>query len=756
MRSVSQRFRAISPVLRGVSSSIGDSAVREIGRCALLALLIALPANAQPAQWPSIDKALVMAKADGHLVLLYVRGSGRGAAKNDEWVAHMDSHEALKDLLGDVVIASETTYRDRRSPALLILDPGGEVLHDLGFREYGALAATLARFRRQATLFARGAAARDAGRIAESLVLRGNGLLHAGEARAANDLLTKGVKLARAGGDEVIAQAGEISLATIAAYDLDLLNAIIAKPANTDLAVRAWILVGHDRKLKRDKRGAIEAYQNAWRLAAKPSPLADAARRFLEMIGSAPESDVQAAVAAGGVRLLYPHRAVLAGDVEVSAVVPPAVARVEFYLDGARIAERGRAPFVAKIPLGPLPRPRTLKAIAFDANDTPLGEDSATLNERTNALAVEIVAPRGSSVESKAMIEVQPRVPQGGRLDAIDVYWNEQKLATLTAPPFRHELTLPSKNAFGYIRVVARDDSGATAEDAKLINGEGAAEVVRVDAVELFAIVQDREGRNVAGLTSKDFVVKEDGVPVAVQAESGADEPITVGMAVDASGSMLEAMSSVMDYATEFLRHSLGDGDQTFVVSFSESPSLYQPLTADLEHVSASIFDMRAYGATALWDAVVFSLDQLRGVAGKRALLLFTDGNDTGSRARPAAVLQYAHEMGVPVYVVLVYTGGMPPSFNVKDGYGYVQTPNYLDSDVRRLGEETGGAFFRFPRQKDLPKLFQQVRDDTRGAYTLTFVSRSAKKRTEARKISVAVPGRRGLVVRAPSAYYPR
>jgi Ca-activated chloride channel family protein len=291
----------------------------------------------------------------------------------------------------------------------------------------------------------------------------------------------------------------------------------------------------------------------------------------------------------------------------------------------------------------------------------------------------------------------------------------------------------------------------------KLINGEGAAEVVRVDAVELFAVVQDRDGRNIAGLTSLDFVVKEDGVPVAVEAHSGANEPITVGIAVDASGSMRKAMSSVMEYAAEFLRHSLSERDQTFIVSFAESPSLYQPLTADLEHARTSIFDMRARGATALWDAVIFALDQIRGLPGKRALLLFTDGDDTGSRAKPAAVLQYAHEVGVPVYVVLVFTGSRM-NFDVSGGYGSVEMEGTFvrDKNIRLLGEETGGAFIRFPRQKDLPKLFEQVRDDARGAYTLTFVSPSAKKRTEARKLSVAVPGRRGLVVRAPSAYYPR
>jgi Ca-activated chloride channel homolog len=729
----------------------------------VLAMLVALPANAKPLEWLPAGQALTVAKPSGRLVLLYVRGGTLGERKNEEWIAHMDSHEPLKALLDEVVTARASSYRERRSPALLVLDPGGEVIHDLGFHEYGVLAATLAQLRRQAPLFARGAAARDAGRIAESLLLRGNGLLYAGVLDTPEELLTKALALARADHNEVIVQDAAIGLASIAAndgdtdYAVELLNEIVAKPVNGEIGARAWVVLGHQRKIAGDKPGAVDAYQNAWRQAAKPSPLADAARRYLEMIGSAPESDVQAAVAAGGVRLLYPHRAVLAGDIEVSAVVPAGAARVEFHLDGARIAERTEPPYVARIPLGALPRLRIIKAVAFDAHDALLGEDSATLNERSNALAVEIVAPRHSSVESTTVVEVQPRVPQGSRLEAIDLYWNEQKLATLTAPPFRHELTLPSKGAFGYIRVVARDASGATAEDARLINGEGAAEVVRVDAVELFAIVQDRDGRNIGGLTSQDFVVQEDGVPVAVEVRGSGDDPITVGIAVDASGSMRAAMSSVMEYATEFLRHSLGKGDQTIIVSFAESPSIYQPLTADLEHVSASIFDMRAHGATALWDAVIFALDQIRAVPGKRALLLFTDGDDTGSRAASGAVLQYAHEVGVPVYVVLVYTGSRA-TFDAASGYGSVQMPNYyaLFKNIRRLGEETGGAFIRFPREKDMPKLFQQVRDDTRGAYTLTFVSRSTKKRTEARTISVAVPGRRGLVVRAPSAYYPR
>src|SRR5204862_2621904 len=156
-----------------------------------------------------------------------------------------------------------------------------------------------------------------------------------------------------------------------------ILRRVVEQPARPNLGASAWLLLGHYRRELDDRKGAVEAYQNAWRLAAKPSPFADSARRFLEMMGSEPESDLRAVTAAGAVRLLYPHRAVLAGDVEVSAAVPAATARVEFFVDEARVAERASAPFTARLPLGAVPRVHTIRVVAFGASEARLGEDAA-------------------------------------------------------------------------------------------------------------------------------------------------------------------------------------------------------------------------------------------------------------------------------------------------------------------------------------------------------------------------------------------
>ena len=278
----------------------------------------------------------------------------------------------------------------------------------------------------------------------------------------------------------------------------------------------------------------------------------------------------------------------------------------------------------------------------------------------------------------------------------------------------------------------------------KLLNSPGIAEQVNVNAVQVYAIVQDRSGRYVSGLNAEDFLVKEDGKTVTPRLQSGKDDPISIGMALDTSSSMQISMTEVIDYANEFVMKALGEADQTFVVSFDEEPRLVQPLTRNRREISAAIFDLTANGGTAIWDAVLYSLQQFRGVPGKRALVVFTDADNNSGLATANGALQYAREIGVPVYVVQIFTGlhqNLQMTFD--------------ENAIENLTRATGGAFFRFAGKRNLPYIFSQIRDDTRGQYLLTYVSPAAKSHGELRRISVEVP-RRGVAVRATSGYYPK
>jgi VWFA-related protein len=747
---------------------------------ALTPMASAAEEPAPPAQhgWQLVEDALKEARATNRLVLLDYRRATVVDKRGDQWIAAATAHEGVARALKDMVLAvaaltppanANPKMEAARSPGegrhLLVLDPYGNILAEpeSAFKDIPQFAVELNALRQNAEAFVHAGDLQAEGKVAEAIIERAGAFLDSGFENIAGEAFRKGYDAAKEAGDTALMQ---IASTGVAAVDISSgrdvhgavrsLEGVVAHPATPEVGARAWMLLGHTyRNQRHDVKKAIDAYQRAFAGAPKPSPLAEAARRHLEMLGSEAESETQAAVAAGNVHLLYPHREVLVGKIDVGIATSNDAARVEIYLDDARVAELRRRPFRAKVQLGPTPNVHTIRAVAFDAHESRLGEESVTVNDSARSLGVAIVAPRRDTIESSAVVEVEPRLPEGVRLAGVDLYWNETKVATMTAPPFRQEVTLPAKFASGYLRAVARAENGTTAEDVKMINAAGASDALSVDAVQVYAVVQDRRGRNVEGLEAKDFVVKEDGVRVAAQLQSSASDPIAVGLALDASGSMRVTMAEVIDYANEFVGTGMREGDQTFVVGFAAQPHLIQPLTADRQRVAASIDAIQAGGGTAIWDAVLFSLQQLQTVPGKRALMVFTDGGNNGGTATAHSALQYAREVGVPVYVVLMYSGWISSRSSISSAG--MSSPQLVGTpaNLKWVAENTGGAFFEFVRRKDLPRVFGQVLNDTRGEYLLTYTSPNTKPRNEMRRISVAVPNR-SVVVRAMSGYYPR
>jgi VWFA-related protein len=748
-------------------------------RLAVTLLLLCVAGSARAATWLPIQEALTAARESGKLIVLYLSS---GHKTDDDWVEEW-VEGAGASVADHVVLARGTTasavllgvpslhqYFSRSlRRGMLILDPDGNVILSpaSAFGDFGVFTALVREINlRQPAFFFSARLLRD-GKVTESLLAKGHGLLAAFVLGPADDAFAAATERARrehAADLEQFARLGHVRV-EIERWQvnprfysprgrtsienqqepgtavLQILESITAHPASNSIGAQAWYLVGMVRMVMREGRAAGDAYKNAYRLAEKPSPMAEAAHRELDMLGVAVADETPPA--SGTVHLVLPRRAVMAGAVEIVAVAAGA-ARVEFFLDGARVTERTSAPFTASISLSTLPRTHTIKVVAFDASGRRLGEDAATVNDRKSSLSVRIVQPRGDTVESHALVELEPRVPDGIMLQSVDLYWNDKRLATMTAPPFRYELILPRKNASGYLRAVAHDANGAVAEDTKLINVGGVSDSARIDAVELYAIVQDQSGHTIEGLTAGDFEVKEDGQTVKVDLQGAVADPIAFGIAVDTSGSMRVSMAAVIDYVAEFVQTSLAEKDQTLLVAFDAQPHVLQPLTSDLRHIRSDLSAVEPSGQTAVWDSVIYALQQLRSAHGRRALLVFTDGNDNASRTDSAAAIQIAHETGVPVYVVLTYS----EQGSAQSSVGFQHS-----TSLEQLANTTGGTVFRFPKRSDLPKLFAQVRDDTRGEYLLSYVSHSAKPSSELRKISITVPSKHAIV-RAMSGYF--
>src|SRR5216684_1926885 len=330
---------------------------------------------------------------------------------------------------------------------LLLLDPLGGVILELenGFGDLSKFAVELNAMRQEAPEFIRAAELRRDGKESQSTVMWAGGLLDGGNVADAAQIFRKAESMAKLENDHEALQGAQLGTAAIllrsARYGKELFEAmnvledLAAHPVTPEIATSAWMLIGHVWRAEREGGKAIDAYQHAFAMATKPSSLADAARRFLDELGSEPESEVRADVAAGNVHLLYPHRGMMVGNVYFGMATSSDTARVEVFLDDARVAELTRRPFRAKVALGGTPHVHTVRAVAWDAQERQLGQETVTLNDRAVALGVNIVAPRGDRVASRTTVEVTPRVPEGRRLAGVDLYWNETKLATLTEAP---------------------------------------------------------------------------------------------------------------------------------------------------------------------------------------------------------------------------------------------------------------------------------------------------------------------------------
>jgi Ca-activated chloride channel family protein len=174
---------------------------------------------------------------------------------------------------------------------------------------------------------------------------------------------------------------------------------------------------------------------------------------------------------------------------------------------------------------------------------------------------------------------------------------------------------------------------------------------VDVELVTLVATVTDADGNYVPGLRAEDFRIEDNGVPQGIAHFSeDTDIPVTLGVALDTSGSMVERMRTALAALDRFIG-SLHPDDEIFVTTFSNRVRLVEDLTTDREELSDGLLRVEAAGGTALYDAVADSLGRVQtGRHDKRAVLVLTDGSDTTSDLRLEDALEAVRRAEVLVY----------------------------------------------------------------------------------------------------------
>ena len=198
---------------------------------------------------------------------------------------------------------------------------------------------------------------------------------------------------------------------------------------------------------------------------------------------------------------------------------------------------------------------------------------------------------------------------------------------------------------------------------AEVAEEVGEDEVVRVNAslVTVPISVLDRDGRFIGGLRQEDFRVFEDGVEQQVAYFAPVEQPFTVALVIDTSGSTRFRLEDIQDAAIAFL-DQLRPADRVIIVSFDEQVRVLSEATNDRNQLREAIRRTQTGGGTRLYDAVDLVIrEQLSHIQGRKAVVLFTDGVDSSSRqASFESTLEEAVELDAMIYPIQydTYVGG--------------------------------------------------------------------------------------------------
>jgi VWFA-related protein len=499
---------------------------------------------------------------------------------------------------------------------------------------------------------------------------------------------------------------------------------------------------------------------NVYRLPVSVPDGADAVGVEVEAVGGGPwggqvvnlgaPAPEPAALTVGrpGIRLVPPQGSSLSGKVRLRVHGEgQGIARVDLRLGDRTAASCATVPCEAEVDLGRRVRPQIVQGIAYDAAGKELARDAVRLNDPNEGFGVRIVEPAGRRGVGAVEVEAEVRAPAGKRLEKLEFFWNDELAGTVYGPPFHHKVTIPKDRPVGYLRVSARLDDGSTAEDAMALNASDLGDRIDVRLVQLAVVVTDANGKPVPGLPKEVFRVRQDGEPQEIAAFENAGElPLTLALAIDSSASMFLKLPDVRRAVASLLDTGLSGRDRAMLIAFDDTSKLIRPVTRDLSSVSAALSTLNPDGGTALWEAITYSLTQLRGINGRKALVLYTDGIDQSERERLSygECLRIARDSGIPIYMIVAN----PRASRGEDG-GFLTEPTSVK--FKRLADAGGGQVYFIEPEQDLTSVYARILSELRSQYTVAFYPKETAPPAAWSKIEVEVAGRKGLTARTVS-----
>jgi Ca-activated chloride channel family protein len=290
---------------------------------------------------------------------------------------------------------------------------------------------------------------------------------------------------------------------------------------------------------------------------------------------------------------------------------------------------------------------------------------------------------------------------------------------------------------------------------------------VDVDLVTVACSVTDHDGAPVKNLKLEDFTLRDNGQPRQIRNFwQEQDLPLTIALVADVSGSQAGFVKSHRDAVAQFLQQVMGPRDRAMIAEVARDTRLISGLTGSLDELSAAVEKIgtaegkhspllgppcrnssvpRSCGGTALWHALYYAALELKPVPGRKAMVVLSDGMDTGSDVTLANLIETAQSAEAVVYSIKYEN----PMRFLSITATIVQAAS---RGMERLSRETGGVTFQNPGRKTA-EVFAAIESDLRNMYVLGFTPPDDAHDGKFHKLEVKST-RSGLIVRARAGYW--
>jgi Ca-activated chloride channel family protein len=311
-----------------------------------------------------------------------------------------------------------------------------------------------------------------------------------------------------------------------------------------------------------------------------------------------------------------------------------------------------------------------------------------------------------------------------------------REVCVVDRPPFECEWDAGQNVVERQVRVLATFSDGSRLARTVRTQGLGVTEKVDVDIVQVTVTVTNDRGEFVAGLPQSAFHVMEDGKPQTITYFASEDVPLELIVAVDISGSMAPVMPKLREAVKAFLG-AVPAENRLSLLGFNDSVfALTRRPTDPPEERMRAVDRLAPWGATALYDVIVRGIDMLGTRSGRKALVVFSDGEDQGSHVTLDQVEQRLQASDVTLYMI---------------GQGRGLSVERLKKIMERLSMPTGGRVFAMSSINELSGAFDTLLDELSHQYLIGYPPPGDIRDGKFHEIKVRVDGHKH--VRARNGY---